>query len=73
MASVRHNDSIVTREQVIEVIRKPDSIDREADPPIAQKIASARYLLRVVFTENDDEIVGVTFYPGAKKRYDSEN
>jgi len=61
---------VVTREQVIETIHNPDSIDRAIDPPIAQKVISKQHLLRVVFVEEDDKIVVVTFYPGAKKRYD---
>lgn len=64
---------IVTREQVVEVVRQPDAVDQEADPPIAQKIVGERHLLRVVFVEDQREIIVVTFYPGARKRYDHEN
>jgi hypothetical protein len=62
----------VAKEQVIETIRNPDFVERNADPPIAQKVISTKHLLRVVFVEEDDKIVVVTFYPRAKKRYDKD-
>ena len=64
---------IVSREQVIETVRNPEHVDRSVDPQIAQKTISTRHLLRVVFIEDENEIVVVTFYPGVKKRYEPKN
>jgi hypothetical protein len=63
----------VTVEQVTDTVQNPDTVDREASPPIAQKAISQRHVLRVVFVEEVDEIRVVTFYPGRRSRYESED
>lgn len=64
---------VVSEAQVIEVVENPDQVDRDADPPIAQKSMSEHHVLRVVFAETADEFRVITFYPGKKDRYGSEN
>ena len=64
---------IVGEEQVIDTVQNPEQIDRETSPPIAQKAIGERHVLRVVFVEEADEIRIVTFYPGRRTRYESED
>jgi hypothetical protein len=63
---------VVTEPQVIETVLSPDSVDRVAEPPIAQKQISQRHILRVVFFEEAESIRVITFYPARRSRYDTE-
>ncbi len=63
----------VTEEQVIDTVLNPEYVDTSQNPPIAQKAISERYLLRVVFIEETDEIRVITFYPSRRSRYEPED
>lgn len=64
---------IVVEAQVIDVVRNPDYITVDIDPPIAQKMISDRHLLPVVFVEDKAEIRIVTFYPARRERYEPDD
>ena len=53
------------------VLKNPLHVDSESDHP--NKIASGKFskehLLRVVFREENDIIIVITFYPARKGRY----
>jgi len=60
----------VTTDQVEATVRMPDSL--EADPPgrwIAQRGLDERRVLRVVYRQDRDLRVIITFYPGRRERY----
>jgi hypothetical protein len=59
----------VTEEQVIQTVHEPDVVDRSEHPPMAQRIISENHVLRVVFIEDSEGILVVTFYPGRRTRY----
>ncbi len=64
---------IVTEAQVVDTVLRPESIDASEHPPTAQKVISEKHVLRVVFIEDGEGILIVTFYPGRRKRYEDEN
>ena len=66
----RHN-FLVTEAQVIDALLLPDRVEIDRDPPIAQKSLDEKHVLRVVFREEGDDIVVVTFYPGRKRNYEN--
>ena len=61
----------VTKSLIENVLTNPLHVDRESDPP--NKISSGefgkKHLLRVVFREENDIIIIITFYPARKGRY----
>jgi len=60
----------LTEEAIIDTVRSPDKVERDKNPPIAQRRISENSVLRVVYTEDEDSYFIVTFYPGARKRYE---
>ena len=64
---------VVTEAQVIDTVRNPDHVDESVDPPVAQKAVSQRHVLRVVFVEDEETTLVITFYPGRRTRYESQN
>jgi len=64
---------IVTKEQVIDVVTNPEFLNQTVHPPIAQKPVSKNHLLRVVFVEDSDGILVITFYPARRDRYEIQD
>jgi hypothetical protein len=64
---------VITEEQVLDALHDPEFVDKDVDPLIAQKAISDRHLIRVVFVEDEDEILIVTFYPARRDRYEPED
>lgn len=64
-------DIFVTIRQINKIIKKPITIDIVSDYP--NKIASGKldrvHVLRVVYREQNDIIIIITFYPGRRERY----
>ncbi len=60
----------VTEAAIIETVRAPDKVERDKNPPIAQRRMSENTVLRVVYTEDEDSYFIVTFYPGVRKRHE---
>ena len=62
----------ITRNQVEETVSNPDRVfPQRGDRFIAQKVITDRHVLRVVFREEGDTRVIITFYPGRRDRYES--
>lgn len=65
----RHSFS-VSKEQVLETVENPDLIDKSRLPLwVAQKSIDPEHVLRVVYRQEEDMKVIITFYPGRKKQY----
>lgn len=65
----RHGWSI-SREQVENTVRNPAYLDRSRAPlRIAQSPLDETHVLRVVYREEQDTMVIITFYPGRKSQY----
>ena len=63
----------VTPAQVRETVLNPDKvISQPGGRFIAQKTITVRHVLRVVFREEGEKRVVITFYPGRKERYETE-
>jgi len=62
---------IITKNQVIETLNKPDLIDRSRAPLlISQRRISQTHVLRVVYKKENDNKIIITFYPGRRKDYE---
>ena len=61
----------VTKSLIKNILRNPLHVDKESDPPkkIASGMFGEKHLLRVVFREENDIIIVITFYPAKKGRY----
>lgn len=62
---------MLTKEDVLEVLREPEHIDQESDKPnvIVSKKLDKNHILRVVYRKEGDIIKIITFYPAEKGRY----
>ena len=61
----------VTPEQVWDTLLRPDKvIPQSGGRFIAQKGITERHILRVVYREEKQTRVVITFYPGRKERYE---
>lgn len=61
----------VTVKQVRDALRNPDQIDYSRLPLfVAQKSIDAKHVLRVVYREEADKRIIITFYPGRKTQYE---
>ena len=62
---------IITKNQVVETLNKPDLIDRSRAPLlISQRRISQTHVLRVVYKKENDNKIIITFYPGRRKDYE---
>ena len=62
---------IITKNQVVETLNKPDLIDRSRAPLlIAQRRISQTHVLRVVYKKENNNKIIITFYPGRRKDYE---
>ena len=62
-----------TLEQVIETVSHPDSVIAQAGGRlIAQKVITAQHVLRVIYREQSNQRIVITFYPGRKDRYETK-
>lgn len=67
----RHQFSL-TKTQVQETVEQPDLIDESRLPLlIAQRSIDPEHVLRVVYRQEENVKVIITFYPGRKSQYDS--
>jgi|GEM_PF-344831 len=61
----------VTKERVWKVIEKPEKVvNGYYGRKIAQGLLSEDLILRIVYEENEEEIMVVTVYPGERRRYE---
>lgn len=62
----------ITSDQVEETILAPDKvIPQSGGRFIAQKRITPRHVLRVVYREEGETHVVITFYPGRRERYET--
>lgn len=67
----RHNFP-VNKDDVIGAVEQPNLIDESRLPLlIAQKSIDAEHVLRVVYKQEENIRVIITFYPGRKSQYES--
>lgn len=61
-----------THEQIIEVIKQPDLIDKYSRTPllVAQKTIDEKHVLRVIYKQEKDRVTIITFYPGRRSQYE---
>ena len=60
----------LTKNQVKDTVQNPVRVENKPDDTfIATKILDSAYILRVVYREEDDIIVIITFYPARRKDY----
>ncbi len=70
---LRVHGVLVTKSQVMHVIRRPDAIDSQRLPLlIAQGNFDKSRILRVVYRNEGDTVVVITFYPGRKSQYEKK-
>jgi len=61
----------VSEAQVNEVILNPDSVTNDSKGRlIAQKTIGASHVLRVVYVQEAERALVITFYPGERRRYE---
>lgn len=61
----------ITKDLVILTVEEPEIIDPRRSPLlIAQRQIDYRHVLRVVYKEEDDDLVIITFYPGRRTQYE---
>lgn len=62
----------ITKDWVIQTVDEPELVDTSRSPLlIAQSQLDARHVLRVVYREEDDDRVVITFYPGRRSQYEN--
>ncbi len=60
----------ITKEQVIATVANPGKIDHSRSPlVIAQRKIDRFHVLRVVYKEERNDRIVITFYPGRIKQY----
>jgi len=61
----------LSKDQVIDAVVNPDVLDRSRAPLlIAQKKISSTHVLRVVFRQENQNTIIITFYPGRRKDHE---
>ena len=63
---------IISEKLVVETVLQADRFEVQNAERIAQKVVTDTHVLRVVFRTEEEQIVIITFYPGRRKRYESE-
>lgn len=64
----------ITREKVVETVESPELVDIVSREPlcIAQGTLDDTHVLRVVYDQQDEDRVVITFYPGRRKKYGTD-
>ncbi|NKQ37995.1 MAG: DUF4258 domain-containing protein [Methanosarcinales archaeon] len=61
-----------SKSQIENVLQNPEKVeDSRKNRKIAQKQVNSTHLIRVVYEENGDDIIIITFYPARRKRYET--
>lgn len=70
---LKRHGVIITRRQVMGAVLHPDVIDHSRAPlKIAQRSFDASRVLRVVYKEERNIKIIITFYPGRKSQYEKK-
>jgi len=68
---LRRHGFPVSRQSVLQTLQHPDTVNSSRKPlMIAQRNFDKSHVLRVVYKEERDVRVIITFYPGRKNQYD---
>ncbi len=61
----------ISEEQVISTLQSPDLVDHSRHPLLfAQGEVDESHVLRVVYKQEEDRKIIITFYPGRRKDYE---
>ena len=70
---LRRHGFEVTRQQVEETLSSPDLVESQSGGKmVAQRRITDRHVLRVVYRQEGENKVVITFYPGRRERYESK-
>lgn len=63
----------VTEQQVADVLMRPDRVvSQPGNRYIAQKCVTEDHVLRVIYRQEGEDLVVITFYPGRRERYEGK-
>jgi len=63
----------VAEHQVADTLATPDAvIEQSGGRYIAQKRITERHMLRVIYRQEDEDQVVITFYPARRERYEGD-
>ena len=63
----------VTRKRVEETLTSPDMVISQAKGRMnTQKRISERHVLRVIYRQEGEDLLVITFYPGRRERYETK-
>lgn len=69
---LKRHGVIVRKSRVVQTVTRPEAIDYRRSPLyIAQSELDKYHVLRVVYREEGDVRVVITFYPGRKSQYET--
>jgi hypothetical protein len=69
---LKRHGVMISKSKVIQIVLQPDMIDYRKSPLlIAQSELDKRHVLRVVYREEGNMRVVITFYPGRKSQYET--
>ena len=72
-AVLRRHGFAIAKQLVVGTVRNPEWIDSTRLPLlIAQRSLTVDHVLRVVYREERDSIVIITFYPGRTSQYENK-
>jgi hypothetical protein len=72
-AVLKRHGVVVGRELILRILKKPDNIDYSRLPLfIAQGAFDTEHVLRVVFKQEGEDVVIITFYPARKIKYEEK-
>lgn len=64
---------VLTEGDIEKAVKNPDKVENtRKGRKIAQKSISEKHVVRVIYTERDNNIRVIIFYPGRKERYESK-
>jgi len=64
---------VIGREKVVDTVNSPELLDTASREPlcIAQSTLDDKHVLRVVYDQEAEDKIVITFYPGRKNNYGS--
>lgn len=69
---LKRHGFMVTSDQVEATLNQPDDIIAQTSSMFIAQNITERHVLRVIYREEEDNRVVITFYPGRRDRYESQ-
>jgi uncharacterized DUF497 family protein len=70
---LKRHACVITEEAVLKTVEEPDSVrEGRRSRLIAQRAVNKEHVLRVIYEEQGDSIIIITFYPARRERYEGE-